>query len=80
MQGERQVSVTPQLALGVFIMAAGVLLTLDRLELVEIGGTLRLWPGIRGASPLGLPYTLSRSPLRRLAPFAWLIRWRSFAS
>ena len=45
MQGERQVSVTPQLALGVFIMAAGVLLTLDRLELVEIGGTLRLWPG-----------------------------------
>src|SRR5947207_15466814 len=29
---------------------------------------------IRGASPLGLPYTLSRSPLRRLAPFAWLAR------
>src|SRR5688500_17480780 len=25
----------------------------------------------RGASPLGLPYTLSREPLRRLAPFAW---------
>src|SRR6266851_1300857 len=33
----------------------------------------------RGASPLGLPYTLIRSPLRRLAPFAWLTRWRSFA-
>src|SRR5262249_56234649 len=29
---------------------------------------------IRGASPLGLPDTLSRSPLRRLAPFAWLAR------
>src|SRR6185503_1731417 len=29
---------------------------------------------IRGALPLGLPYTLSRSPLRRLAPFAWLAR------
>src|SRR3954454_16119164 len=28
----------------------------------------------RGASPLGLPYTLSREPLRRLAPFAWLAR------
>ena len=28
----------------------------------------------RGASPLGLPYTLSRSPLRRLAPVAWLTR------
>ena len=34
---------------------------------------------LRGASPLGLPYTLSRSPLRRLAPFAWLARWRSLA-
>src|SRR3954454_4576693 len=29
---------------------------------------------IRGASPLGLPYTLSRSALRRLAPFVWLVR------
>src|SRR5262249_8641487 len=29
---------------------------------------------IRGASPLGLPCTRSRSPLRRLAPFAWLTR------
>src|SRR5262249_34306545 len=29
---------------------------------------------IRGASPLGFPDTLSRSPLRRLAPFAWLAR------
>src|SRR5262249_44507861 len=33
----------------------------------------------RGASPLGLPYTLSRAPLRRRAPFAWLTRYRSFA-
>ena len=53
----------------------------------RLGGTRRalalLLPGrrvrgvpdlIRGASPLGLPYTLSRSPLRRLAPFAWLAR------
>ena len=29
---------------------------------------------IRGASPLELPYTRSRSPLRRLAPIAWLAR------
>src|SRR5262245_49855952 len=28
----------------------------------------------RGASPLGLPHTLSRAPLRRRAPFAWLAR------
>ncbi len=35
---------------------------------------------LRGASPLGLPHTLSREPLRRLAPFAWLTSLRSFAS
>jgi hypothetical protein len=29
---------------------------------------------IRRASPLGLPYTLSRAPLRRRAPIAWLAR------
>src|SRR5436190_2381433 len=28
---------------------------------------------IRGASPLGLPDTLSRAPLRRRAPFAWCV-------
>jgi len=28
----------------------------------------------RGASPLEFPYTRSRSPLRRLAPIAWLVR------
>jgi len=28
----------------------------------------------RGALPLGLPNTLSRAPLRRRAPFAWLAR------
>ncbi len=27
---------------------------------------------LRGASPLGLPYTRSRAPLRRRAPIAWL--------
>jgi len=27
-----------------------------------------------GLLPLGLPYTRSRSPLRRLAPIAWLAR------
>src|SRR5205823_5402652 len=32
-----------------------------------------------GLRPPGPPDTLTRSPLRRLAPFAWLIRWRSFA-
>jgi hypothetical protein len=31
------------------------------------------------ASPLGLPFTLSREPLRRLAPFAWLASLRSLS-
>src|SRR5262249_59374921 len=34
---------------------------------------------IRGASPLALPYTHSRAPLRPRAPFAWLARFRSRA-
>ena len=34
----------------------------------------KLIVAIRGALPLGLPDTLTRSPLRRLAPFAWLGR------
>src|SRR4051794_17320696 len=34
---------------------------------------------IRGASPLGLPCTRSRSPLRRFAPCAWLASLRSLA-
>src|SRR5215471_2344308 len=33
----------------------------------------------RGASPLGLPYTRSRPPLRRRAPIAWLASLRSLA-
>ena len=32
-----------------------------------------------GLRPAGPPYTLTRSPLRRLAPFAWLPRFRSVA-
>ena len=34
---------------------------------------------IGGASPLGLPDTRSRAPLRRRAPLAWLARCRSLA-
>src|SRR5262249_6122582 len=33
----------------------------------------------RGASPRRTPYRLTRSPPRRLAPFAWLARCRSLA-
>ena len=54
------------------VRAAGVLALPLRAE--EAGLDL-----IRGASPLGLPDTLSRAPLRRRAPFAWLTRCRSVA-
>ena len=43
------------------------------------GGGARVLAPIRGASPLGLPDSLTRSPLRRLAPFVWLASLRSLA-
>jgi hypothetical protein len=36
--------VTPQLAIGIFIMIAGVLLTLERLHVLDAVGLFRLWP------------------------------------
>ena len=45
---------------------------LDGLTLCRfLAKTSRLF---RGASPLGLPYTRPRAPLRRRAPVAWLAR------
>src|SRR5204862_5773731 len=54
-------------------------------ELSSIHGNLLMvldWDSnlFRGASPLGLPYTRSRAPLRRRAPCAWLASLRSLAS
>jgi hypothetical protein len=40
----RHNSVTPQLVLGVFIIAAGVLMTLSRLDLVNASRVLQFWP------------------------------------
>jgi hypothetical protein len=37
-------NVTPQLAIGIFIMIAGVLLTLERLHVLDAVGLFRLWP------------------------------------
>ncbi len=45
----------------------------------QVGHGSSLVSILRGASPLGLPDTRSRSPRRRLAPIAWLTRYRSFA-
>lgn len=36
--------VTPQLALGIFITAIGILLTLDRVGILDAGLAFRLWP------------------------------------
>src|SRR5262249_39056725 len=49
-------------------------------EQLARGETFGHLSSFRGASPLDLPHTLSREPLRRLAPFAWLASLRSLAS
>lgn len=41
---ERRHGPTTQLAMGIFLMALGVVLTLDRLQLIDASHTLRLWP------------------------------------
>lgn len=40
----RRWQMTPQLAIGLFIMALGILLTLDRLQIVDAARTVRFWP------------------------------------
>ena len=37
-------SVTPQLAIGLFIVLLGLVLTLDRLRILDAGSALQLWP------------------------------------
>ncbi len=44
MPDEPRVRVTPQLLLGVFVIAVGVLFTLDNLGLVRAEGYLQFWP------------------------------------
>lgn len=44
MSTETRLNITPQLILGVFMILFGVLLTLDRMELVDAARTLRFWP------------------------------------
>jgi predicted membrane protein len=44
MQTDTRLNLTPQLILGVFMILFGVLLTLDRMELVDAARTLRFWP------------------------------------
>ena len=61
---------SPQVFWAVMVAAVVVLVFL----IVRLVRTTRRVTLYRGASPLGLPYTLCRAPLRRRAPFAWLAR------
>ena len=44
MSTDSRIELTPQLAIGVLILITGVLLMLDRLDVMEVSGVLRLWP------------------------------------
>src|SRR5688572_12097477 len=44
MSTETRLNLTPQLILGSLMIIFGVLLTLDRMELVDAARTLRFWP------------------------------------
>lgn len=45
MTSER-VTITPQLVIGVFFMLAGILMTLDRLQILDASYSLRFWPTV----------------------------------
>jgi len=71
MSGEARTHVTPQLAFGIFIMGAGILLTLDRLQLVDVGRGLQLWP--LGLIAVGGTILARRSdPHGRFWGFGWI--------
>src|SRR5262249_26692698 len=49
-------------------------LSLPKSLMTKTRAHLRVHVVIRGALPLGLPDSVARSPLRRLAPLRWLVR------
>lgn len=62
---------TGQLAMGIFLMTMGALLTLDRLDLVDTSGVLRLWP--LGLIALGGTLLVQRQDSHgRFWGFGWL--------
>jgi hypothetical protein len=61
-----------QLALGIFLMTIGVLLTLDRLQIINTSSVMRLWPV--GFIALGATILLQRGDRHgRFWGFGWLI-------
>ena len=43
---EARVPLTPQLVIGIFIMLIGIVLSLDRLNILDAGYSLRFWPAV----------------------------------
>jgi hypothetical protein len=43
---EARIPITPQLVIGIFITLIGILLTLDRLHILDAAYSLRLWPAV----------------------------------
>ena len=72
MEREHRPGVTPQLALGVFITLMGVLLTLDRLGIMDVGRTLRLWPAALIALGVAM-WTRRRDATSRFWGGAWML-------
>jgi predicted membrane protein len=60
MSTETRLNVTPQLILGALMIVFGVLLTLDRMELLDAARTLRFWPVVLIA--LGSWIVIERGP------------------
>ena len=63
MSTETRLNITPQLVLGSLMIVFGVLLTLDRMELVDAARTLRFWPVVLIA--LGSWLVIERGPSGR---------------
>jgi predicted membrane protein len=66
MSTETRLNITPQLILGALMIVFGVLLTLDRMELVDAARTLRFWPVVLIA--LGSWVVIERGPAGRSFP------------
>jgi hypothetical protein len=66
MSTDSRLNLTPQLIIGVFMIVFGVLLTLDRMDLVDAARTLRFWPVVLIA--LGSWVVIERGPTGRSFP------------
>lgn len=65
-------STTPQLIIGVLIMVAGLLLMVDRLDLLEFTGILRFWPIVVIAIGASLLVRPGAPPQTRFWGWVWL--------